>query len=514
VPEKLQYVRLLWRQRWVILLVIAITLGAAAFVNSTQKPVYRSSMKIVVGQGGTLFQPGFSGAVEPFSQTMANLLKSDVVARTVISNLSLDTTPESFLSRLHVSFRPQSSVLDASYDSSNRAVATRILGEVGTVFTRLVKEKLATPETQLQQQQQKQQNGTAPVVGGPISATVFDPAHPDPGVVSPRPARTLVFSGLLGLMVGFVLAFVRDSLDDRIRGRREAEEAFGAPVIGALPRGIRGKPPATISAKPSSVVSQDAVQILRANVEFSQMVEGPSLFVTSAVSEEGKSTVVANLGIALAAAGKSVICVEADLRRPRLDYYLGIRGRRPGLVDVALGTLDLDEALYEVPIRLYASMRQSRNGVSPREAAAASTGRLRVLLAGTAPKINSAEILTSDTVPRLVEELRARADYVLFDAPPLLLVGDAFPLASAADSVIVVAREGKTTREAAREVRATLDGLGVGDPAIVLTDWSRRETYGYAYYGPQRQNDSASKPVDLGTSEKRTVSAEEKLTRS
>src|SRR5207247_7572751 len=114
------------------------------------------------------------------------------------------------LGRVHVSTSPDSSVLDVSYETSDRPEAVRVLAEMGAVFTGLVRQKLGEPRTR----------------GAEITATVFDPAHLEPGRVSPRPARTLGIAGALGLAIALVLALVRESLDNRIRGRRDAEKWF------------------------------------------------------------------------------------------------------------------------------------------------------------------------------------------------------------------------------------------------------------------------------------------------
>ena len=164
----------------------------------------------------------------------------------------------------------------------------------------------------------------------PITASVFDPAHLEPGAISPRPKRTVTIAGVLGLVIGLVLAFARDALDDRIRGRRDAEQWFGAPVIGELPKdlgrkpyGLRGAPP------PRDPAVVEALYRLRANLQFSQGgISGPVLVVTSAVTDDSHSIVAANVGVTLALAGLDVICVEADMRRPQLERALGVSAGR------------------------------------------------------------------------------------------------------------------------------------------------------------------------------------------
>jgi capsular exopolysaccharide synthesis family protein len=453
-PDLRHYRGVLRRQGWLIVLVTALALGAAAAVTFTEKPVYRASMKVVVGQGGGVFQPQFGGSVQPFARTMVNLFESNIVAQRTIDRLHLGMAPKQLLSSLNVSTTPDSSVLAVSYDSSNQARAVRILREMGAVFTALVKQKL----------------GESRASGLAITASVFDPPYLEPGRVSPRPRRNLAFAGALGLAIGLVLAFLRDSLDNRIRSRRDAERWFGAPVLGALPKGMSGVIPAAADGRSKDGVALEALSMLRANLQFLEGgMRGPSIVVTSALPDEGKTTLVANLGVALTMAGNRVICVEADLRRPKLRQYLTIAPAEHGVIDVVEKRIELDRALIDVPVAA-----SSNGGVG------SAGGSMKVLLAGRAQS-NPADVLTAERVEQLVDQLRARADYVIFDAPPILLVGDALPLVHASDNVIVVAREGRTTREMADAVRVTLERLGVERIGVVLTDWQASGGYTYGY---------------------------------
>src|SRR6266508_4043514 len=315
------YLRLLRRQAWLVIFLPALTLGVTAVVVFTQHSVYRATMKIVVAQAGGQSQPDFGS--QQLSQTMKTLLESDVVAKEVIDNVGLETTPPKLLKKVHVSFRPDSSVLDVSYDSTSKPQALAVLDEYRKVFIRLVDENLGV-------------RSRGSVLGGRVTlpgvvVNVFDPPHLQPDAISPKPAKTLGFAGALGLALGLMLAFARESLDDRVRGWREAEEWFGAPVVGTLPKRTRGTRPAGVAGRGRESESLlEALNLLRANLEFSPTgVAGPTILVTSALSGEGKTTVAANLGSVLAMGGHTVICVEADLRRPAAQGGSRPEERRP-----------------------------------------------------------------------------------------------------------------------------------------------------------------------------------------
>jgi polysaccharide biosynthesis transport protein len=483
-PSFIHYLHFLRRQLWVIALITLVTLGVAAAINATKEPVYRASMKIVVGQGGGVFQPQFGNVFQPFTQTMTNLLESEIVARNVVDNLGLNIKSKEVLADLHVSARPDSSVLDVGYESTNKDAAVAILDEVGNVFTRLVRQKLGRP------------SGEDAEALPPITATVFDPAYLEPERVGPQPMRSLVFAGFLGLVFGVVMAFVRDRLDNRVHDRRDAEDWFDSPVIASFPRGMVGRPPFGVRGRPAPTKKEllRAPDLLRANLQYAAK-DGLIVVVTSAGAEEGKSTVAGNLSVALAMAGESVICVDADLRRPRLGSYLGVADEADhGLPDVLARRVGVEDALGEVELTavrreepaLEAAVAAAAGGeaIAPRASTATKDGggSLRVLAArgSRSPQETLESSIRTDELRSMASELRGLADYVVFDAAPLLTGGDVFPLLSVAERVLIVAREGRTTREAATMVAETLRRLDVPDISVVLVEAS--SLAGAAYY--------------------------------
>ena len=242
--------------------------------------------------------------------------------------------------------------------------------------------------------------------------------------------------------------------------RKEAEQWFDAPIVGTLPKGMGGAPGRTASANGYDRRAA-TLDLLRARMQFTGAgINGPTILVADSGPDMGKSIVTANLGAALARGGKRVIVVDADIRRPRLHRALGLDPRgESGLVDGLGHHTALEEAL--VPIEIPAS---GSNGATPTEAA----GRLELLPSGSVPAPLS-DVITSDAVADLIEALNDRADYVIFDSPPLS-VAEAYPLAVRADNVLVVARRGRTTKDQAEWARSTLDEIGVRNVGVVLTD--------------------------------------------
>jgi len=423
---------------------------------------------------------------------MTTLLKSDVVASTVIQNLRLEMPPDELLRDLSVSSQPESSVLDVTYDAPDRRQGVSILVEITTVFPELLSEKLGGRES----------FGARVVGSRAITANVWDPAHSEPGKLSPRPVRTAGFAGVLGLALGLVFAFLREGLDDRLRTRRQAEEWFGADVIAAVPRGLVGRPPYGVAghSAPTKREHLRVPELLRASVEVSNPRNTKSILVTSADAEEGKSTVAAQVSVALARAGDDVICVEADLRRPALQRYLGIRenGKAP---ESGANALDRERALRDVSLtdgatsavpdtrlararssgiagklRLYraddgdaepeaAELPQPvMEVINPASPTSDTFGELRVLPSSSL----TAETLKPGPIKQLMNDLGRRARYLVFDAPPVLTMGDTYTLVRSVDRVILVARLGWTRKETAELARDLLQRLGVANLSIVL----------------------------------------------
>jgi polysaccharide biosynthesis transport protein len=483
-PTLAQFAQVLRRQAWVVALVTVVAALAAILVVSRETSIYRASSKIVVGQNGGVFQAQFGSAVDPFTQTMTNLLKSEIVAREVRDNLHLRLSPKTILQRTSVTAKPNESVLEVSYDTPDRATAVPVLSEIGTVFAQLVKSRLGSGATT---------TGGSSTTASPVTATVFDPPHLLAGRVSPRPTFTVLLSTVLGLVLGLILAMVHDSLDRGVRSARDAEDWFGARVVGRLPRGLRGATATGLASTGSRTVDADlSLNLLKGNLELSRDSEHHGAFVmlvTSAKPDEGKSTVVANLGVTLANSGYSVICVEADLRRPRLGHYFDLRLDAPGLFDVFDGQVSATSALQAVPLQppatgtsQRASVRTSQRasaGATPKARRLARDGRLRVLGAGRNRGVSPSSVFSAERVEGVIKSLANAADYLIFDSPPILVAADAYPIAIAADEVLVVGRYGRTTRENAETLRTTLAGLGAKRVALVLTDWPIEHGYGY-----------------------------------
>ncbi len=463
------YLDVLRRRRLVFLIVFALTIGVAAVISYTVDPTYRASTKVVVGQGNSLFQPGLSGAIEPFTATMRDLAESVVVAERISDELDLNVGAGYVLHRLNVSYNPSTAVLDVETFGPSPEVALAIARAFGTVFPELVKERFG----------QQVEGSDQP----PLTATVWDEAHVGLNPVKPQPIRNLVIAGSLGLILGIIAAFLADYFDRSIRRPEVIEQTLGVPVIGQIPfdRAQR-RSKAPIVLWNGYREGAEAYLALRANLQY-LAIKRPlrTILITSPSPEQGKTTVTANLAVAIARSGASTVVVEADLRRPRLNEAFGLTERTSnGLTGVLVGSSELRTSLLDIPVSPSRNGASAENGSSTAQPQGSQAGHIRFLQSGPLPP-NPSELLSSPQMVTLLEQLEERSNYVLIDSPPLLLLPDALELSRIVDGVILVMRRNRTTTVEAREIRTTIDRLGIHLIGVVFTDAEPRVVYGQYY---------------------------------
>ncbi len=281
----------------------------------------------------------------------------------------------------------------------------------------------------------------------------------------------LVAGGLLGLLIGLVVAFFLERIDTTARDEDDVALALGTSVIGAIPALGMGRlrPSQSLlmfstggSAKVAA--AREAFRRLRSSLLFLNSSSGvSSTVVTSSTPGEGKSLISANLAIALAQNGSRVVLVSADMRRPTLEARFGMDAERPGLAEYLGQTAELNAD--KVP------------GIE----------NLWLIRSGR-PPANPSELLNSDRFELLVKELeREDVEYIIVDSPPVLSTADALSAARHVDGVIVVVDAEQTDTSDLLQVRADLERSGAKLLGAVL---NRRKLDGgglfrrskYAYY--------------------------------
>lgn len=280
--------------------------------------------------------------------------------------------------------------------------------------------------------------------------------------VSPRPARNGILALFLGLVLGIGLAFLVDYLDNRLKTREDFERYYGVPIIGEIAKADMDEEQErkVIYFEKPDHPAAEGFRTLRTNLQFLGLEKKvKSIQVTSSFPEEGKTSVAMNLGAALSEMGRSVIVVEADLRRAALNEFFPHKPEK-GLTGVLSGTLKPAEAVTS-----------TRNP------------NLVVMTSGIKPP-NPAEMVSSGAMQDTLHRLEEEYDYVIVDAPPVLAVSDAVAMAPMVDGVLLVASYGVAEREGARRTVELLEKVGARILGVVINNLEIKGRYGYGYYRP------------------------------
>ena len=421
-------------------------------------------------------------------------------------------TPTALLGETTVSADPNSDILTFEVTNRNPALAVRLANEYAKQFisyrtslqTAVIDNALAGLSTRIKALQQtlqgqspknqsptvrqqlgvllsKQQDLTSAraLQGGNLLVVQSATSAPQ---TQPKTERNVAIGLLLGLVFGIGLAFLAHALDNRARSAEEVAAELGMALLARVPeppRKLRRQHRlAMLTEKPGQ--AGEAYRKLRTNFDFANLTASArTVMVTSAVGQEGKSTTVSNLAVAMARGGRRVVLVDLDLRRPFLDRFFGLVGR-PGITEAVLGRVPLSQALVNVKLPGVPGHEQpSSNG----NAADRAPGWLQVLPAGIVPP-DPAEFVGTRGLAEMLLQLRDLADVVLIDAPPLLPVSDAMTLSSAVDGVVLIARAGGVHRGMLSEVHRLLSSITAAKLGFVLTNSQADSKYGYGgYYG-------------------------------
>jgi tyrosine-protein kinase len=285
-----------------------------------------------------------------------------------------------------------------------------------------------------------------------------------------------------------------------VRTEEELEDALQLPLLGRLPKPSRELQKATDLVMPKQPGSADAEAFrkLRTSFEFLNPAgAAKTIMVTSAVEQEGKSTTIANLAVALARSDRRVVLVDLDLRRPFLNRLFHMSGR-PGITDVAMKQVDLKDALRPIPLQSsFGAASTNGNRQGPSNGRSSLQGLLHLLPAGTIP-LPTGELLRDSRLVNVLDQLVDRFDLVLIDAPPLLAFDDAMILSSHVDAIFAITRLNTVQRPILHEFARQLQNCQANLLGFVLTGVEHTESYRYmyeAYAYEARERTGSREPV-------------------
>ncbi len=490
---------------WLIVLAAVVAAVSAYYFLRDQPEMYQSSTTIMVGESLEDPNPNSAeiGLAQQLAQAYAEIAVRAPLRQAVRMALGLDVMPE-----YTVEAREDSSLLEIAVDAAEPAVAQAVAREIvnqlillsptnqieegrqGFIDDQLTKleddirvteEEIELKQSELgslfsardisdaQQQinalenkerslrtsysellQSAQRNAVNRI-------TVLEPAalplHPMP---SDTP-RNILLAAMMGIVLGATGAYLLEFFDDSVRDGDRMRKQLGAPMLASIP--TQRTKDGLVMASRGRTPAAESYRELRTNLLLAVPDLDSACFVmASPTPNDGKSSTAANLGIAMAQAGKRVIIVDADLHRPRQQIHFSVSNR------VGLSTILKDRSVD------IGSVIQT-------------TGHpgLSIVTSGPLPQ-NASEFLASSRMSEVLAEFRKRADAVLIDSPPVLALVDAVVLSTQADGVVLVLRVGKTRRSAAMKVSEMMEQVNSHIVGFVLNGVPRRQsTYGRAY---------------------------------
>lgn len=518
---------------WFPLLVASVVLAAgAAFVVSSLLPkVYEAKATLIVGQSLSAVSPDYNQLLvsQRLSTTYAAVATKRPILDTVIKQLGLGVTSDELSKHVRADAPLDSTLLTISAQDADPARAAAIAnaladqliaaspaiqGRQADVQKSIDADLKATQDqinaiqaqvetlSGLPERTAKQEADLQTLEGRLVSLratyttllsfssgnasnllSVIEPAVAPPSPVSPRPLVNTLMAAILGLVIAAGVAFLAEFLDDAVKDPDTVQEVAGLGTLGTIARMKRDRGRSEIYQLaallyPRSGVAE-AYRTLRTNIEFAS-VDAPirTLLVTSSVQGEGKTVAAANLAVVFAQAGRRVLLVDADLRKPGVHLIFDLPNAH-GLTTLLRSN--------EVSLDAIAQTTEQAN--------------LRILTTGPLPS-NPAELLGSQRMRTILELLTAGGNLVIFDSPPLQAVTDSAILSSFLDGTLFVIDARHTRRGAVRLGRETLARAGANVVGAVLNRIPARARPDHAdYYGGYLGSEEGAEKRVRGTEE-------------
>ena len=529
------YVRVLARQWRLIAGITVTVLAVAVATSLLQTPIYESSVEIAIEPVRSGADAALEDLLlrDEIVETERRVITSTNVTSRVIEDVGLDMPSSQLLNQVSVRAIPNTRVVTISATDTDADWASAVANSFATSYLDYRRDRaldeVTAARANLSERSQELQEEIDAIERelGPVTSTgslspddqalaaqrdalsqqvaqvaiqlasldpgaeairgggeILVPAEPANSPISPKPLRTGVLALVLGLMLGVGAAFLRDHFDDVIRTEDDVKRAAdGQPIVGRL---TAWDDPAAdqklITLVDPFAANSEEFGALAANVRFALLSRsgrhaageeraGRSVAITSSGPGEGKTSVAGNLAVAAASAGRRVILVGADLRKPTLARRFGLPDGA-GLTDALVNAADLTD-----PSQLASFLVD------------VGIPRLRLLPAGSIPP-NPTELLASAQMSWLHEALSEMADLIVYDTPPVLPVADTLELAHHADLTFIVARAEQCHRRELQHSIERLRGVGAEVGGVVVNGVTgSRKGYGYGAYGYGYQSD-------------------------
>lgn len=491
MPTDLRFYRAVLARRWMVILPVVILAPLVALLlAASQRAVYSATAQVLL----TYSNPGasVSGVADTYPATAPDrnvatqtaLARNSAVAQDALLLSHVDATPADLLNASNVSSPNNADLLNFTVDSPSPSEAISLATNYaqayidyrGRMTSDAINSALASVTAELGELAKARKSGTATYrtlsreqqtllatgASGTNDTVLAQPAQ-SASEVGPHPVRSAAVGLALGITLALALVLLIERFDQRVPAE-EAERRLRLPLLGSIPatRGWRRRARALrkavapgarhVDAEPPVVLRDPngrearAFRVLKSSLEVARLKHDfKSLFFTSTPYYGGQPAAVANLAVTLAQAGHRVLLCDLTGTQSSVGTLFQV-GARPGVIEVALGSSSLEDAVVSLDYPSLVSPVSRINGVvaangdtaAPRLAASRYVrGSLDVLAFGAPPPHSG--FVGSKSVANLVEELKgAPYDLVLLDAPPLLDSGEAETVSTSADAVVII----------------------------------------------------------------------------
>ena len=295
------------------------------------------------------------------------------------------------------------------------------------------------------------------------NAKIIDVAYSDGIPVSPKRKIIFLAALLLGVLVPFIIIYIKNLLDTKIHTRKDIEELTTIPFLGDVPHSETNEK--IVIGNDARTSTAEAFRLIRTNLDFMLPTKendlGKTIFITSTTSGEGKSFISINLAAALSLSNKKVLLMGMDLRAPKVTEYLGIPERKGITNFITNEKVSLEDIKFSIP----------------------EIKGLDIIASGVIPP-NPAELLLHAKVKELFEEVKKDYDYIIVDTAPVNLVTDTLLVSKYADMFLYVSRANYLDKRMLNVAQTLYNEKKLVNMAIILNDTDMTRGYGYGYgYG-------------------------------
>jgi Mrp family chromosome partitioning ATPase len=511
------FLRVLRRQRLLVIAIVVVAAGAGLAYSLLKTPSYEATAQLQFNseqQALSLVGSPVVPSATPQVQVAASarIITSPKVVKRVAAAPGIPLTPSEVKGSATTAVDPNTDLVTLTASANHAALSARLANEFARQTKRIatsqqrksflqaarrVRNTLRsqsgklTPQEHAIKTQSLSRLQSLSGLANPVE--IASPATTPSSPSSPRPVLDTSLAAALGLIIGILAAFLRDSLDRRLTDAHEIQHQLELPTVGFVGSEALGGIGISQNGAGPEETGLEQFRILRSNVDFLAPDRAMrTIAITSPVAEEGKSTVAAGLATATALAGKRVLLVECDLRRPTLAERFKLQSK-PGLTDWLGERVEARAVVQAAQIKPKAHAEDDV-AVAP-SGAGGGAGALTVVVAGSwSPQ--PAELLALPRFKDFLDQVVTVYDLVVLDCAPILPVGDTLQVLPLADAALVCIRVDQTTRDQALAAKAAVEHLPSRPVGVVVTGVRPGgDGYYYGYYSYSSRPPKAAVPT-------------------